>query len=169
MPAIYHTIHTLLNHASHIPTIQRLWKKGVMSFHMCLCQWACIMGVCSLRGSVYSACVYVSQEAADGRTAHSNGRNGANGLTSNTWKPCLMYFMLFHSNLYHEPLLPHWGATNLLYVCVSNTQQGWSVEKVSEVSLSSPPTPIRLTVSSSTVQFHNFLRFPVDEIDRYTR
>jgi hypothetical protein len=26
-------------------------------------------------------------EAAEGRTAHNNGWNGANGMASNTWKP----------------------------------------------------------------------------------
>jgi hypothetical protein len=29
------------------------------------------------------------QEAAGGRMAHNNGRNRANGMTSNTWKPCI--------------------------------------------------------------------------------
>jgi hypothetical protein len=26
---------------------------------------------------------------AEGRTAHNNGWNGANGMASNTWKPCV--------------------------------------------------------------------------------
>jgi hypothetical protein len=35
-----------------------------------------------------------TQEAAEGRTAHNNGWNGANGMASNTWKPfvgCVLY------------------------------------------------------------------------------
>ena len=30
--------------------------------------------------------VFEPQEAAEGRTAHNNGWNGANGMASNTWK-----------------------------------------------------------------------------------
>ena len=33
--------------------------------------------------------LYNPVEDADGRTAHNNGRNRANGMESNTWKPCV--------------------------------------------------------------------------------
>ena len=39
-----------------------------------------------------------SVEAADGRTAHNNGQNRANGMASNT-SMCLMYLIPFHSFL----------------------------------------------------------------------
>lgn len=61
---------------------------------------------------------YKSQEVAEGRTAHNNGMNGANGMASNTWKPmCRMHLISFHlfsSSHYYEPVLPNEGATNLL-------------------------------------------------------
>ena len=34
-------------------------------------------------------CACVPQEAAEGRTAHSNVWNGANGMVSTYWKPCI--------------------------------------------------------------------------------
>jgi hypothetical protein len=40
---------------------------------------------------MYSEIHYTTNtvEAAEGRTTHNNGRNRANGIASNTWKPCV--------------------------------------------------------------------------------
>jgi hypothetical protein len=35
----------------------------------------------------YNTCF--AMEAAEGRMAHNNGWNGANGMASNTWKLCV--------------------------------------------------------------------------------
>ena len=60
-----------------------------------------------------------SVEAAEGRTAHYNCWNGANGIALNTLNTITLkwYFIpfnLFRSSHYHEPFLPNKGATNSL-------------------------------------------------------
>jgi hypothetical protein len=67
---------------------------------------------------------FLPQEAAEGRTAHNNGWNRANGTASNTLEPCFMYLIPFHwfrSSHYNEPLLSNYGSTNLLWFVVSHT------------------------------------------------
>jgi hypothetical protein len=45
-------------------------------------------------------------EAAEGRTAHKNGLKWRIGMASNTWKPCWIYLIPFHSGHYQKPILP---------------------------------------------------------------
>ena len=79
------------------------------------------MSVCVSRSVTHT---HTPQEAAEGRMAHNNGWNRANGMATMR----LMYLMPFHlfpSSHYHEPVLPNQGATNLLCWL-----QDWTVVQV---------------------------------------
>jgi hypothetical protein len=39
--------------------------------------------------NIYILYIHTPVEAAEGTTAHNNIQNGANGMASNTWKPCV--------------------------------------------------------------------------------
>ena len=65
---------------------------------------------------MYSIKTYMSVEAAEGRTAHNNVWNGADGMASTTWKPRIWS----HSTnstpvITTKPVQPNWGATNFLW------------------------------------------------------
>ena len=47
------------------------------------------LAVLAGRDSLPLKITYKAVEAAEGRTAHNNGWNGANGMASNTQKPCI--------------------------------------------------------------------------------
>ena len=46
-----------------------------------------------------------TQEAAEGRTAHNGWKSKWNGI-KHLETMCLIYLILFHSSLYHKPVLP---------------------------------------------------------------
>ena len=87
------------------------------------------------------ASVHASQEAAEGRTVHSNGWNGANRMASNTWKPwkpCLMYlitlhlFLRCHQSPMHAYILIHVCVYVCMCVCVYVPVHAYSVACVRE-------------------------------------
>jgi hypothetical protein len=59
--------------------------------------------------------VYLSVEAADGRTAHSNDWNGVNGMVSTTWKP----YVYHSSDSIPAIVMSHPPFSRFISVCVS--------------------------------------------------
>uniref|UniRef100_A0A673W1X5 Lymphocyte cytosolic protein 2 n=1 Tax=Salmo trutta TaxID=8032 RepID=A0A673W1X5_SALTR len=87
------------------------------------------------------------QEAAEGRTAHNNVWNGANGMESNTWKPCFISLLVPMPKPYNSNTFPRPGHPRTVLPGLPLHSDGFPPNIASTASLPSKLQALQASIS----------------------